>query len=76
MTQVARRFTVFARPAADGRTPEFVVMQSNVVCSRAGFTMTFTSHKEAQKEADQRERNTRESTAFERAQSDFEARRF
>jgi len=70
-----RRFTVFARPAADGRTPEFVVMQSNVVCSRAGFTMTFSTHEEAQKEADQRERNTRDATSFERANADSEAAR-
>lgn len=70
-----RRFTVFARPADDGHTPVFMVMDRNVACSNAGFTMQFSSRDEAQAEADRRENSFSAPDAFRRAQWDSEAAR-
>lgn len=43
-------FSVFARPASDGRTPEFVVMDRNVRVSDG-----FPTRAEAEAEAERRE---------------------
>lgn len=48
-----RRFTVFARPADDGRTPEFVVNDGGVRVSQP-----FTTRADAQADADRREAET------------------
>ena len=47
--QETRRFTVFATPQPDGRTPWFHVMDRNVA------VQTFTKRDAAQAEADRRE---------------------
>ena len=57
--QATRRFTVFARPAADGRTPEFVVMDGNVAVSNGGFGVMFKTFSEAVADADRREQEAK-----------------
>lgn len=50
-----RRFTVFARPSADGHTPEFVVLDGNVAVSNGGLGVMFKTFSEAREDAERRE---------------------
>ena len=59
MTTQTPRFTVFARPAADGHTPEFVVMDGNVSVLNGGTTAMFKTWSEAFADCERREQEAR-----------------